>query len=102
MPKTGRLQMIYPQVSNLYELIHELFLTILRADLKRALSAISEIPDALLRAELLRRDGASDDTPACGSKQRGAYNTALHVMALFLILGLSTFGMHWLLSDLSS
>ncbi|KGO65726.1 Zinc/iron permease [Penicillium italicum] len=63
----------------------------LPSDLKRALSAISEIPDALLQAELLRRDRASDDTPACGSKQRGAYNTPLHVMALFLILGLSTF-----------
>lgn len=71
-----------------------------RVDLKRALSAISEIPDALLRAELLRRGGASEDTPACGSKQRGKYNTPLHVMALFLILGLSTFGMHWLLSAL--
>ncbi|KAJ5972637.1 uncharacterized protein N7479_002555 [Penicillium vulpinum] len=64
---------------------------VLPSDLKRALSAISEIPDALLRAELLRRDGASEDTPTCGSKQRGAYNTPLHVMALFLILGLSTF-----------
>ncbi|CAG7943112.1 unnamed protein product [Penicillium nalgiovense] len=64
---------------------------VLPSDLKHALSAISEIPDTLLRAELLRRDGASDDTPACGSKQRGAYNTPLHVMALFLILGLSTF-----------
>ncbi|QQK45525.1 Zip-domain-containing protein [Penicillium digitatum] len=61
------------------------------SDLKRAFSAISEIPDTLLRAELLRRDGASDDTSACGSKQRGDYNTPLHVMALFLILGLSTF-----------
>lgn len=76
------------------------FLTMFRVDLKRALSAISEIPDALLRAELLRRGGASEDTPACGSKQRGKYNTPLHVMALFLILGLSTFGMHWLLSAL--
>ncbi|KAJ5173993.1 Zinc/iron permease [Penicillium coprophilum] len=63
----------------------------LPSDLKRALSAIAEIPDALLREELLRRDGASKDTPACGSKERGAYNTPLHVMALFLILGLSTF-----------
>ncbi|KAJ5504706.1 Zinc/iron permease [Penicillium fimorum] len=61
------------------------------SNLKRALSAISDIPDALLRAELLRRDGASADTPTCGSKERGAYNTPLHVMALFLILGLSTF-----------
>ena len=63
-------------------------------DLKRALSTISDIPDALLKAELRRRDGTSDDTPACGSKARGAYNTPLHVMALFLILVLSTLGMH--------
>ncbi|KAJ5204089.1 Zinc/iron permease [Penicillium cinerascens] len=64
-------------------------------DLKRALSVISEIPESLLRAELLRRDGTqsteSADAPACGSRVRGAYNTPLHVMALFLILGLSTF-----------
>jgi hypothetical protein len=64
-----------------------------RTDLKRALSALADIPDTILKAELLRRDGASDDTPACGSKQRGVYNTPLHVMALFLILILSTFGM---------
>lgn len=102
MPKTGTLQMSYRQVSYLCKFDRDWLLTILRADLKRALSAISEIPDALLRAELLRRDGASDDTPACGSKQRGAYNTPLHVMALFLILGLSTFGMHWLLLHPSS
>ncbi|KAJ5822931.1 Zinc/iron permease [Penicillium robsamsonii] len=63
----------------------------LPSDFKRAISAISDIPDALLRAELLRRDGASADTPTCGSKDRGSYNTPLHVMALFLILGLSTF-----------
>lgn len=66
-------------------------------EFKRALSAISEIPESLLRAELLRRDVArssdSVDPPSCGSGERGAYNTPLHVMALFLILGLSTFGM---------
>lgn len=64
------------------------------ADLKRALSAISEIPESLLRAELRRRDATgSVETPSCGSQAQGAYNTPLHVMALFLILGLSTFGM---------
>ncbi|KAJ5753858.1 uncharacterized protein N7511_008011 [Penicillium nucicola] len=61
------------------------------SDLKRAISALSDIPDSILKAEILRRDGASNDTPACGSKERGAYNTPLHVMALFLILILSTF-----------
>lgn len=30
--------------------------------------------------------------PACGSIKQGAYNTPLHVMALFLILVLSTLG----------
>ncbi|KAJ5936432.1 Zinc/iron permease [Penicillium verhagenii] len=64
-------------------------------DLKRALSAISEIPESYLRAELQRRDATgsldSVETPSCGSQSQGAYNTPLHVMALFLILGLSTF-----------
>ncbi|KAJ5752369.1 Zinc/iron permease [Penicillium odoratum] len=64
-------------------------------DLKRALSGISEIPESLLRAELQRRDaiGSSNtiERPSCGSQAQGAYNTPLHVMALFLILGLSTF-----------
>ncbi|KAJ6109749.1 Zinc/iron permease [Penicillium sp. IBT 16267x] len=64
-------------------------------DLKHALSAISEIPESLLRAELRRRDatGSSNSAkaPSCGSEMQGAYNTPLHVMALFLILGLSTF-----------
>ncbi|KAJ5779059.1 Zinc/iron permease [Penicillium paradoxum] len=61
------------------------------SDSSRTLLAISDVPVALLKAELLRRDGASGDAPACGSKERGTYNTPLHVMALFLILGLSTF-----------
>ncbi|EPS26042.1 hypothetical protein PDE_00978 [Penicillium oxalicum 114-2] len=65
-------------------------------DLKRALSSISDIPESLLRAELQRRNDArssdpADGSPSCGSGQRGDYNTGLHVMALFLILGLSTF-----------
>ncbi|KAJ5612414.1 hypothetical protein N7510_005608 [Penicillium lagena] len=51
--------------------------------------SVAHIPDSLLRAELLRRDA---DSAACGTTERGAYNTPLHVMALFLILGLSTFG----------
>ncbi|KAJ5577795.1 Zinc/iron permease [Penicillium hispanicum] len=63
-------------------------------DFKRTLSAISQIPESLLRAELLRRDVSrsanSIAAPSCGSRERGAYNTSLHVMALFLILILST------------
>ncbi|KAJ5242360.1 Zinc/iron permease [Penicillium citrinum] len=62
-----------------------------------ALDAISQIPESLLRAELKRRNGNfirdenDDDRSSCGSGQRGTYNTPLHVMALFLILVLSTF-----------
>ncbi|OQE31355.1 hypothetical protein PENSTE_c001G02538 [Penicillium steckii] len=59
--------------------------------------AISRLPESLLRAELKRRNGnivrdeGDDDGSTCGSGQRGTYNTPLHVMALFLILVLSTF-----------
>ncbi|KAI0201527.1 ZIP family zinc transporter [Astrocystis sublimbata] len=54
----------------------------------------SSIPTELLRAELLRRkegdgDGPSEK-PACGSGDKGTYDTSLHVFALFLILTLST------------
>ncbi|KAL2814741.1 UV radiation resistance protein and autophagy-related subunit 14-domain-containing protein [Aspergillus granulosus] len=54
---------------------------------------LSGIPDALLRDELYRRNVYRDTDeakPACGSNKRGAYNTPVHVMALFLILILST------------
>lgn len=67
------------------------------------LDAISRFPDSLLRAELQRRNGNfirasdNDDGSSCGSGQRGTYNTPLHVMALFLILILSTFGTYHLL-----
>ncbi|KAK4097445.1 Zinc/iron permease [Parathielavia hyrcaniae] len=49
----------------------------------------SSIPTELLLAELSRRDGAQD-RPACGSSQKGSYDTGIHVFALFLILALST------------
>ncbi|KAI0857688.1 zip family zinc transporter [Xylaria cubensis] len=52
----------------------------------------SSISTDFLRAELARRedsDGASEK-PACGSGDKGAYDTPLHVFALFLILALST------------
>jgi hypothetical protein len=54
-----------------------------------------DIPTALLKAELLRRqDGGSEQPPACGSRHvRGSYNTPLHVGALILVLILSTLGM---------
>lgn len=85
--------MTYRQVGSPCGLVSMKYNLTLAADLKRALSAIAELPDAVLKAELLRRDGTSDTTPSCGSKSSGAYNTPLHVMALFLILVLSTLGM---------
>lgn len=56
----------------------------------------TDIPTALLHAELERRHGgvkestAGEQRPACGSKTKGEYNTPLHVFALILILALST------------
>lgn len=55
----------------------------------------SSIPTHLLLAEITRRQDAtakSDERPACGSGERGAYDTPLHVFALVLILTLSTLG----------
>ncbi|KAI1431271.1 Zinc/iron permease [Xylaria sp. CBS 124048] len=50
----------------------------------------SSIPSALLRAELARRQDANDaKKPACGSGDRGEYDTPLHIFALLLILTLS-------------
>ncbi|KAK2068337.1 hypothetical protein P8C59_002979 [Phyllachora maydis] len=50
--------------------------------------AWSPLSTELLRAALGRRDDAAQ--PACGSGERGAYDTAIHVFALVLILMLST------------
>ncbi|KAI8630085.1 Zinc/iron permease [Xylariaceae sp. FL1651] len=52
----------------------------------------SSIPSDILRAELARRqsDNGGSEKPACGSGDRGAYDTPLHVFALILILALST------------
>jgi len=52
---------------------------------------LTDIPLQVLRSELARRQEGVD-RPACGSTQRGKYNTSLHVIALALILGLSTLG----------
>ncbi|PLB33982.1 putative ZIP family zinc transporter [Aspergillus candidus] len=61
---------------------------------KDALTSIANVSDAILRAELSRRLQArgddNNDKSACGPRERGAYNTSIHVMALFLILVLST------------
>ncbi|KAJ8119101.1 hypothetical protein ONZ43_g3864 [Nemania bipapillata] len=52
----------------------------------------SSIPSDILRAELARRqaENGASEKPACGSGDRGAYDTPLHVFALILILALST------------
>ncbi|KAI0377643.1 Zinc/iron permease [Hypomontagnella monticulosa] len=54
----------------------------------------NDVPTHILLAELSRRHGPTGSTPdsekpACGSGERGAYDTPLHVFALFLILTLS-------------
>ncbi|KAL3448881.1 Zinc/iron permease [Aspergillus insuetus] len=63
------------------------------ADMGTFGSLLSGIPDALLQDELYRRNVYRDTEeakPTCGSNKQGAYNTPVHVMALFLILVLST------------
>ncbi|PLB44691.1 putative ZIP family zinc transporter [Aspergillus steynii IBT 23096] len=60
-------------------------------------TSLSSLSDAALRAELSRRStarGVRDEKPECGSSEPGVYNTPIHVMALFLILALSTLGNH--------
>ncbi len=57
----------------------------------------SDLPTAILRAELARRQDEATK-PTCGTGgNRGTYNTSLHVGALVLILVLSTAGMCYLL-----
>lgn len=74
-------------------------------DLSRTIRSISDIPIAALRAELVRRrdgqDAGEEQQSSCGSTRSGAYNTPVHVMALFLILVLSTLGMDWVLGHCS-
>ncbi|KXJ96178.1 Zinc/iron permease [Microdochium bolleyi] len=71
------------------------------SDIGSDLSAwASSLPTELLLAELHRRQDADPTTstepaaeppqPTCGTKQRGTYDTPLHVFALVLILTLST------------
>ncbi|KAE8348336.1 Zinc/iron permease [Aspergillus coremiiformis] len=61
--------------------------------LESAVKLIVDFPETVLQAELKQRNGMRDfdnDKSSCGSKDRGVYNTPVHVMALFLILMLST------------
>jgi hypothetical protein len=48
----------------------------------------SNVPTEALLLELNKRDNGQP-RPECGSEQGGSYDTAIHVFALFLILGLS-------------
>lgn len=65
--------------------------------LAHSIRSIADIPIGALQAELIRRqdgqDAGEDQKPSCGSTRSGTYNTPIHVMALFLILVLSTLGM---------
>jgi hypothetical protein len=54
----------------------------------------SSISTNLLLAELRRRQ-EDGEKPECGSRERGWYDTAAHVFALFLILALSTLSMRF-------
>lgn len=49
----------------------------------------------MLLAELKRRQEENGGKPECGSRERGWYDTAAHVFALFLILTLSTLSTLW-------
>ncbi|PHH87458.1 hypothetical protein CDD83_8850 [Cordyceps sp. RAO-2017] len=49
----------------------------------------TSMPTSLLLAELRRR-GEEEQKPACGSREKGWYDTVAHVFALLLILVLST------------
>ncbi|KAK4550238.1 hypothetical protein LTR36_003205 [Oleoguttula mirabilis] len=60
-------------------------------DVSTAPSPWTNLPTSLLHAELARREQSADSRPACGSGANNhAYNTSLHVAALFQILLLST------------
>lgn len=69
------------------------------SDIKRDTPVLSGISDASLEAEIVRRSSSKGAALAirestCGSNERGEYNTPLHVMALFLVLVLSTLGIY--------
>jgi hypothetical protein len=73
---------------------------------ERLASSLTDVPLAILRNELARRekDGAGDEdgdsapddsgSTCGGNMKKGGYNTSLHVAALVLILLLSTLGMY--------
>lgn len=62
-------------------------------DLTPDIRSWADIPTALLQSELARRqNGDLPERPACGGKNKGSYNTPVHVGALLLILTLSTIG----------
>jgi hypothetical protein len=68
-------------------------MTVEQTFLPRSIQSWTDIPTALLQAELRRRqDGTAQDRPACGSGLKGTYNTSIHVGGLILILALSVAG----------
>ncbi|TID16341.1 Zinc/iron permease [Venturia nashicola] len=57
----------------------------------RDIPSWADIPTAILQSELARRHNRDvPERPACGGKNKGSYNTPIHVGALILILALST------------
>lgn len=94
----GRIQVIQSWDAEMS--IAEVALTLLLLCLgaRESIQSLADLPITLLRAELARRTGnevvarGNDDGSTCGTVKQGSYNTSLHVLALFLILGLSTLG----------
>jgi solute carrier family 39 (zinc transporter), member 1/2/3 len=52
----------------------------------------ASLPTELLRAELSRRADGTQTKPQCGSGEREAYNTSIHVAVLFLLFFFSFVG----------
>lgn len=52
----------------------------------------SSIPSHILQAELHRRQ-ETDEKPSCASANIGEYNVPIHVVALIIILVISTLGL---------
>lgn len=52
----------------------------------------TSLPTHLILAELKRRKEDVENKPECGSRNKGHYDMSAHVLALVLILVLSTLG----------
>jgi zinc transporter 1/2/3 len=50
----------------------------------------ANIPSHILRSELARRANETTTRPTCGGNQTTKYNTTIHVIALIIVLVVST------------